>query len=103
MSLRENRDKIVISKTIISKTVIDKVKTRIQDMLETRRQGSTRILRGKIIVEETKTQMSEGASHVEYAKKPHMEISLDAQSSKSTFRVNQEDQPAYPRKFASNA
>ena len=74
MSLREYRDKIVTSKTIISKTVIDKVKIRIQDMLEIRRQGSTRILRGKIMVEEAKTQMSESASHVEYAKKPHMEI-----------------------------
>ena len=73
-SLREDRDKIITSKTIISKTVIDKVNIRIQDTQETRRQGSTRMLRGKIIVEETKTQMTEGSSHVEYAKKPHMEI-----------------------------
>ena len=75
----------------------------MQETQETRRQGSTRMLRGKIIVEETRTQKSEGASHVEYAQKPHMEIYLDAQSSKSTFQANQEDQSAYPRKFASNA
>ena len=49
-------------------------KIRIQDMLETRRQGSIRILREKIMVEEAKTPMSKSAFHVEYAKKPHMEI-----------------------------
>ena len=72
-------------------------------MQETRRQGSTRMLRGKIIVEETRTEVSKGASHVEYAKKPCMEIYLDAQSSKITFQDNQEDQSEYPRKSASNA
>ena len=74
MSLREDRDKIVTSKTIISRTVTGKVKIRIRDMLETRRQGSIRILREKIMVEEAKTPMSESTSHVGYAKKPHMEI-----------------------------
>ena len=74
MSLREDRGKIVTSKTTISRTVTGKVKIRIQDMLETRRQGSIRILREKIMVEEAKTPMSESASHVGYAKKPHMEI-----------------------------
>ena len=87
-SLREDRDKIITSKTIINKTVIDKVNIRIQETQETRRQGSTRMLRGKIIVEETRTQKSEGASHVEYAQKPHMEIYLYAQNSKSTFQAN---------------
>ena len=74
MSLREDRGKIVTSKTTISKTVTDKMKIRIRDMLETKRQGSTRILREKIMVEEAETPMSEIASHVGYAKKPHMEI-----------------------------
>ena len=61
------------------------------------------MLRKKIIVEETRNLKQEDTSHVEYAQKPHMEIYLDAQSSKSTFQANQEDQSAYPRKFASNA
>ena len=74
MSLREDRGKIVTSKTTISRTVTGKVKIRIRDMLETKRQGSTRILREKIMVEEAKTPMSESASHVGYAKKLHMEI-----------------------------
>ena len=107
-SLREDRDKIIISTTIISKTtinktVIDKVIIEIQETQETRRQGSTRMLRGKIIVEETRTQKSEGTSHVEYARKPHMEIYLDDQSSRSIFLANQEGQSAHPRKVASNA
>ena len=60
-SLREDRNKIIISKIIISKTtinktVIDKVITKMQETQETRRQGSTRMLRGKIIVEEPKKQ-----------------------------------------------
>ena len=74
MSLREDRGKIVTSKTTISRTVTGKVKIRIRDMLETKRQGSTRILRENIMVEEEKTPISESASHVGYAKKPHMEI-----------------------------
>ena len=107
-SLREDRNKIIISKIIISKTtinktIINKVITKMQETQETRRQGSTRMLRGKIIVEETRTQKSEGASHVEYAQKPHMEIYLDAQSSRSTFQANQEDKSVHPRKFASSA
>ena len=42
-------------------------------------------------------------NRVEYAQKPHMVIGLDAQSFRSTFQANQEDQSAHPRKFASNA
>ena len=74
MSLREDRGKITTSKTTSSKTVTGKVKTRTQDMLGTKRQSSTKILQERIMVEETKTPMSESASHVGYAKKPHMEV-----------------------------
>lgn len=69
MSLRENKEIITSSKIV---TV--KVKTRTQDMLGTKIQSSTKILRERIMVEETKTPMSQSVSHVGYAKKPHMEI-----------------------------
>ena len=39
----------------------------------------------------------------EYAQKPHTQIYLDAQSSRSIIRANQEDQVASLRKFANNA
>ena len=61
MSLREDINRMIISKIIISKTtinntIINKAITKIQETQETRRQGSTRMLRGKIIVEESKKQ-----------------------------------------------
>ena len=105
MSLRENRNRIVISKiiirkTTINKTVIDKIVIKIQETQETRRQGSKVMLRVKTRVKETKKLKQEDASHVEYAQKPHMVICLGAQSFRSTFQANQEDQLAHPRRFA---
>ena len=104
-SLRKDRNRIVISKiiirkTTINKTVIDKVVIQIQETQETRRQGSKGMLRAKTRVKETRKLKQEDASHVEYAQKPHMEICLDAQSFRSTFQANQEDQLAHPRRFA---
>ena len=105
MSLREDRNKIIISKiimskTTINKTILNKAIKKIQETQETRRQVSTRMLRGKIIVKETRTQKSECTSQVEYAQKPHMEIYLDAQNFSSTFQANQEDQPVHPKRSA---
>ena len=104
-SLREDKNKIVISKiiirkTTINKTAIDKIVIKIQETQETRRPGSKGMLRKKIMVEETRNLKQEDASHVEYAQKPHMVIFLGAQSFRSTFQANQEDQLAHPRRFA---
>ena len=104
-SLREDRSKIVISKiiirkTTINKTAIDKIVIKIQEIQETRRQGSKGMLKRKIMVEKRRKLKQEDTSHVEYAQNPYMVICLGAQSFRSTFQANQEGQLAHPRRFA---